>query len=204
MATSSIVEGSDAPNDAPTQDIRTYNVPESTLKLLPSKVNKMETAFTELTAANAAKEDPRHERQNPEDIQETLSLHPTDSVDDEGDNTHSNVEVKSCQSKAEPVSNLHHSGTVPSLDLNTLFSSSSKTQPHLGVEQINMEEELLNAILDERSTQQLLGPEVSAKLSEVAKRYWGKGSRNSALIKKLQEDHRIPKNCEDIRVPLLN
>ena len=67
-----------------------------------------------------------------------------------------------------------------------------------------MEEELLNAILHERSTPQLLGPEISAKLSEVAKRYWGKESRNSALIKKLQEDHRIPQNCEDIRVPLLN
>ena len=141
---------------------------------------------------------------NPEDIQEIISLHPTDSIDDDGDNTHSNVEVESCQSKSESVSNLHHSGTVPSLDLNALFSSSSKTQPHQGVEQINMEEELLNAILHERSTPQLLGPEISAKLSEVAKRYWGKQSRNSALIKKLQEDHRIPQNCEDIRVPLLN
>ena len=35
-------------------------------------------------------------------------------------------------------------------------------------------------------------------------RYWCKEPCNSALIKKLQEDHRIPQNCEDIRVPLLN
>ena len=99
MATSSIVEDSAAPNDAPTQDIRTYTVPDSTLQLLLSKVNQMETAFVELTAANAAKEDPRNERQNPEDIQEIISLHPTDSVDDEGDNTHSNVELESCNQR---------------------------------------------------------------------------------------------------------
>ena len=41
-------------------------------------------------------------------------------------------------------------------------------------------------------------------MSEVSKRYCGKESSNSALIKKLQEDHRIPQNCENIRVPLLN
>ena len=49
-----------------------------------------------------------------------------------------------------------------------------------------------------------LGPAISSQLAETAMKYWSEESKNPVVVNKILDGLKIPANCSQIRVPILN
>ena len=69
---------------------------------------------------------------------------------------------------------------------------------------LQLDDDILNEIVGQRTASVHYGLPISDKLATVAVKFWEKDSQNNNLIKKLKEDLKVPQNCTKLRVQVLN
>jgi len=169
------------------------------LNTLMGKVNNMENWMAE-----------NHTKDNRQDA---ISLHPEEynyEEEDGGDSTpsveetltHHSVETETQvpkETRSKVVENLFHNSTTGS----TSSQKRASKRHHKEIDDVELGDEILTSILDEKATPEVFGPAINKKLAQTVTKFWKVESQNNSTIKKLKEEIKTPQNCE-VFVPLLN